>query len=188
MQLKAHLHFLAIDQPSTGAPLAYYVITAAVAGLALIVSLFNLWWTQHKTDEREMTKWRRDTLTKAVLEYIETVEEITKRRNEYLTDRSFMTMYEPVSRKILELAERLEKTERVIRLCDMTSIRTELRTIKSEIVDADFSVSELQQATHHNRVDDWITAKMNIYASIEPPDHHIKSIESKLQKELGIKV
>lgn len=65
------------EQPtSSGAPLSYYVITSTVAALALIVSLFNLWWTQRKNDERELTKWRRDTFTRALTPVLEEIERI----------------------------------------------------------------------------------------------------------------
>lgn len=62
----------------SGAPVAYYVVTSTVAALALILSLFNLIYTQRKSDERERHKWRQDTLTKVAVKFSKDIFSLNK--------------------------------------------------------------------------------------------------------------
>ncbi len=41
-----------------------------ISGVAILVAVGNLIWTQSRMDKREGIKWRRDTLTKATSEFI----------------------------------------------------------------------------------------------------------------------
>lgn len=51
---------------SSGAPWWAFIVTAGVAFISICVSIFGLWYTIKKTDERELNKWKRDTITAAV--------------------------------------------------------------------------------------------------------------------------
>ncbi|NIL90709.1 hypothetical protein RhoFasSB10_03039 [Rhodococcus fascians] len=58
-----------------------------LSGLALCVSLGSVIWVQRRTDNREFSKWRRDTLTKTTVDFIK----LSTQRSNYI--RRYVSEY-----------------------------------------------------------------------------------------------
>ena len=67
-------------------------MTVLISVLALIVSTFSLWFTQYKSDRREIERWRRDELLRSTNEFLRlSIERQTVILNEVtrLEDRTY---------------------------------------------------------------------------------------------------
>ena len=103
---------------SSGAPWWAFLVTATIAGLALLVSIFSVW----RSDRRETEKWKRETLTKAISALVATSESRAEKhyyaRKFYegpsLSDETIVSLTE------LERKMRIELTQ--VKICGNSKI------------------------------------------------------------------
>lgn len=156
-----------------------------LSGLALCVSLGTVIYIQKRTDRREMTKWRRDTLTEAVLEFIEALESITENNYNFLSDGSVMTNYSLASEKNKVHSRNIAKCARRIRLCDMKSIDEEIETVQSEIIENDLKISNLG-SYQVGVTGSYVDQKYALIGKLKRSNRFIKTLESKLKTEISL--
>lgn len=74
---------------------------------ALLVSLAVAWWIQNKMDKRELIKWRRDTMTKAVLDFTDNADDFDN-----MIVRQLFPLLDNEQDKIFELSSLFDKCHR----------------------------------------------------------------------------
>ncbi|WP_167328785.1 hypothetical protein [Rhodococcoides fascians] len=157
-----------------------------LSGLALCVSLGTVIYVQRRTDRREVTKWRRDTLTKAVIDHIETLETILSVFDEYLKDRNPKQDFSFYSNRFWKLVGELDKSARLIRLCEMSNADYLLNPLRTEVITKHVDLVLIDSNKDDQSVADWLQTKSDHHWEQLGNYDRFKPLERQLKVEVGM--
>lgn len=87
-----------------------------LSGLALCVSLGTVIYVQKRTDRRELTKWRRDTATKAAVDFASEVANLQRKIIDYVVKQDADNSNEKI--QILETLSKMTTISLTFDICD----------------------------------------------------------------------
>ncbi|ORI25600.1 hypothetical protein [Rhodococcus sp. 1168] len=157
------------------------------SGLALVVSLGTVVYVQKQLDKRELVKWRRETLTKTVVEYIEATEIIEAIFYDYLVNsENLLSTFKTRKPELNKNMNRLSASKRVAEICNSTSIEKLMEDNKARLLTNLLRISAKEPRDLTLTDADWWQVKIDTLKSLEKQSDLFKRLQLALQHETGI--
>ncbi|MBY4013888.1 hypothetical protein HQP04_21105 [Rhodococcus fascians] len=161
----------------------------ALSGLALCVSLGTVVYVQKRTDRREMTKWRRDTLSQTTLDFLRTMNNIDDIHRSYLLTDDETKIYHGNERNE-ELKAQLDELKiqfHTYEICECKELSAMTEGFMDQTVNNIVKVVQLENQQSTQDPTEWKKSKNELLKEIELSYDLEKSVRLALQKEIGLK-
>jgi DNA integrity scanning protein DisA with diadenylate cyclase activity len=160
-----------------------------LSGLALCVSLGTVIYVQRRTDRREMTRWRRDTLSQATLDFLRTINNIDDIHRSYLLTDDESKIYHGTERneELKLLLDEIKIQLHTYEICGCHELSALTEEFIEETVDNMVKVIELENQQDTQSSTEWKLNKKKLLKEIELSTDFETSVKLALQKAIGLK-
>ncbi|MEU3473866.1 hypothetical protein [Rhodococcus sp. NPDC006774] len=159
-----------------------------LSGLALCVSLGTVIYVQRRTDRRELTKWRRDTLMQTTANLLQAVSDIEDCHRKYLLSEDPNETYQrPYRNEELKTAiDRLIMCIHIYEICECDELSSIADGYRQREISDMVQVAMMESHQEMYNPDLFLKDKADLFDQIKS-DGERTDIKSALQKAIGLK-